>query len=170
MATAVTNNEADKLDIWNDLDTDSNEIKLQKKQARWEFRKFVSLGVGLVFFMFTPAAMLTFWYINNPAPLETLKPVMIIFSSIGCICIVYSFDYVASVDIRTRIKKTAANIDNNPFIGPLLLVYWATLACFSFIKYYYYNSSDALGYFKINLAFVFATYYVSQGDLKKIFN
>jgi hypothetical protein len=102
MAAAVTNNEADKLDIYNDLDSDRNEVKVKKKQARLGIRKSMAFVMGLVFFMFTPTAMLTFWYINNLAPLETLKPVMISLSSIGCLFLVYSFDYIASADIKTK--------------------------------------------------------------------
>lgn len=170
MATEVKTDNVDKLDIWNDLDTDTAQVKLQKKQERLKERKTMCMALGLVFSLFSPSAMLTFWYIGNLEPLEKLKPTMYACSSFGCICLAYSFDHMISYDIKSEWNNLMVIMNNPPFGGPRVCLYASLYSCFAFARYSYSNDEGYLYGFKLSTVLALIMFWLSYDGLKKIFS
>ena len=170
MATEVKTDDISKMDIWNDLDTDSAEIKIQKKQERLKERKKTSMVLGLVFSLFSPVAILTFWYIGNTEPLDKLKPTMYSFSSFGCICMVYSIDYMISHNIKSEWNNLMIIMNNPPFGGPVMFLYALLYSCFAFAHYWHNNDESYWYGFKLFSVLSLIMLWISYDGLKKIFS
>jgi hypothetical protein len=167
MATEVKTDDISKMDIWNDLDTDSAEVKIQKKQERLKERKRISMILGLVLSSFSPAFIATFYYIGNTEPLEKLKPGMYTLSSVGCICLAYSFDYIVSYDIKSEWNKL---MNDPPFGGPAVFFYASLYSCFAF-SYYWHNNDESYWYaFKFFSVLSLILLWMSYDGLKKFFS
>ena len=173
MSTSKDIDDSKILDIWKELESDSEEIKLKKKRERWLARKYAASLAACVFF--GGGFIVLFIYLfpvnnNKEADVENLKPMIYAIFSFAIVCTVYSLDYLTSSEFKKGINERMEIINRPPFVGPSIFLFCLCLSVMYFAQYYYMHDPIMFVMFKICIGLSLFMFWISYDGLERIFS